>query len=142
MKYNFCFLPNLVLYRSLSQMMYYLPHRRPLVCSICGSHTDKFVLFDSKFCSLFLSISVQENGGISCLKITHESLRKEKNQKMEYGIFFTYKHKKNLLRYLRRESVFYMTKKRKIIIINELQARSNLSLVQFNSLLLKSIQIL
>jgi len=86
---------------------------------------------------------VQENGGISCLKITHESLRKEKNQKMEYGIFFTYKHtKKNLLRYLRRESVFYMTKKRKIIIINELQARSNLSLVQFNSLLLKSIQIL
>lgn len=87
---------------------------------------------------------MQENGGISCLKITHESLRKEKNQNMGCGIrnFLHIKtHKENLLRYLRRESVFYITKKREIIIINESQARSNFSLVQFQQFAFESIQL-
>lgn len=133
MKYNFCFLPNLVLYRSLSQMMYCLSHRRPL-CSILWVTYRQICVIRFKVLFTFLSISVQVNGGISCPKITHESLRKVKNKKMEYGIFFTYNthtHTHKLQRYLRRESVFYITEKRKIIIINELQARSNFSLVQF-----------
>lgn len=89
MKYNFCFLPNLVLYRSLSQMMYCLSHRRPL-CSILWVTYRQICVIRFKVLFTFLSISVQVNGGISCPKITHESLRKVKNKKMEYGIFFTY----------------------------------------------------